>query len=218
MTDEKESGRRGVARKESVRRGIDKVEELKHLPIRTCPYVEDYKFKLCEITTCKNYSIVTNCHCLSIDRVSTTGIKVISDAELNLFKFSEKKVTTRLISMRRKQAIERVKCMLILKRYLDFVIEKYELQGENSPFIKGRYIQSAQTRYPLSTRKLRFKNWMWHYIVDPVVLEEFKEQHKGGECKEFKIEQMLNVTSLKYERLLKEIKISTKPEKVRKKK
>lgn len=178
MTTENISGRRDKIRTPAGRRDVDRVGELSHLPTRTCPIVEDYLFKLCDIRTCKNFSEVTDCRCLALDRVSTTGAKIISDAELNLFKFSSKKVSTRLISMKRKQAVDRVKCLLILKKYIDFIIDRYEQQGEDSPFIKGRYIQRAQTLYPLSTRKLRWKNWMWHYLTDSVVHEEFVLKQK----------------------------------------
>jgi hypothetical protein len=203
-------GRRSDTKRTGGRRALDKVGALEHLPTRVCPFVPEYEFKLCEIKTCKNHSPITDCFCLAIDRVSTTGVKVISDAEITLFKFSDEKVTTRLVSMRRKEAVERVKCMLILKRYIDFIIEKYEVQGEDSHFVSGKYIQKMQTVYPLSTRRLNFKNWIWHYMCDEDVHNEFIQKQNGGECKEFKIEQLLRTTSLKYEKLTHEIKESTK--------
>lgn len=183
----------------------DRVAELAHLPTRVCPIVERYKFKLCDIRTCKNWSDVTECKCLAIDRVGTSGIKIISDAEINLLKFGKKDVTTRSVAMKRKIAIDRVKCMLILKKYLDFIIDKYEKQGEDSSFISGKYVQLAQTVYPLSTKRLNFKNWIWHFLVDDDVYKEFIDKQQGGECTEFKIEQLLSMTSLRYKKVLKEI-------------
>jgi len=176
------------------------------LPVQTCPYVEGYKFKKCEIRTCKNYSQVTPCQCLEIDRVKTNGNKVISDAELHLFKCGSKGVTTRGVALNRKRAIERAKYLIILHKYLEFITGRYEVQGEDSPFIKGKRVQRAQTIYPLGIKRLKFKNWQWHYVVDPVVLEEFLETFPGGECQEIKIEQLLSTTPLKYNKLLKEIK------------
>lgn len=177
---------------------------LELLPIHTCPFVEWYQFKRCEIKTCKNYTSVTESRCLDIDRVKPSGSKFISDAELHLFKFDGTGVTTRLVSLKRKKAVDRVKSIIILYKYIEFIRTKYESQGENSPLVMGRYAQAAQKTDPLKIRKLNWKNWMWHYLVDPDVHAEFLEQH-GGECKEFKIEQLLRLTNIKYTKLLKEI-------------
>ncbi len=178
------------------------------LPAHTCPYNDWYRFKICGIITCKNYTPITPCHCLDIDRVKTTGTKFISDAELRMYKFPKKKITTRFVSLRRKKAIERAKYLIVLKQYIDFIKKKYEQQGECSPFVNGRYAQKAQTVYPLNVKILQFKNWMWHYLTDEDVHEEFLEQY-SGECKTFKIEQLLATTTIKYNKILKDIKQST---------
>lgn len=185
-------------------------ENIEDMPIRTCIYVSEYKFKVCEITTCKNYSAVTPSSCLAIDRAKTQGTKFISDAELHLFKYSAKKVTTRFVAMRRKKAVDRVKNILILKKFIDYIRETYEDQGESSPFIKGKYAQKAQTVYPLYIEKLGFKNWMFHYLIDNEVQKEFIESNKGGECKRLEVNKILNLSDFVYNKILKEIAESKK--------
>jgi hypothetical protein len=185
-------------------------ENINDLPVHTCVFVPEYKFKVCEITTCKNYSAVTPCCCLAIDRAKTQGTKFISDAELHLFKYSAKKVTTRFVAMKRKKAVDRVKNILILKKLIDYIRDMYEAQGESSPFIKGKYAQKAQTIYPLYIEKLGFKNWMFHYLIDEEVQKEFIESNTGGECKKLEINKILNLSDFVYNKILKEIAESKK--------
>jgi hypothetical protein len=176
--------------------------------VKICPYVETYKFNVCGITTCKNHTIKTESNCLELDRVKSIGNKIISDSELNLYKFTSKKVSTRLVSMKRKEAVDRVKCLLILRELLEYIIKNYGDEEETLPLVTGKYIRLKQTTYPLKIRKLRFKNWMWYRITDPEVYQNFIKHQPGGDCKNYSVEQLLHITELKYTKLLKEIEES----------
>jgi hypothetical protein len=173
--------------------------------VHSCPLVSWYKFKQCGIQTCKNYNKVTATKCLDIDRVKVDGTKFISDSELHLFKYSKKKksVTTRFVSLRRKQAVDRVKSILILRKYLDYLQQKYEKASKVTK--AGIFIEKLESEYPLNVKKLGFKNWMWVYLIREEEYEKFLKANPG-ECKEFGLDKLLCLTELKYEKLLNEIR------------
>ena len=198
-----------MVKKALARKLISKMEDLSKLPVQTCPYVNWFKFKKCEIRTCKNYNTITPCQCLEIDRVKPVGTKVISDAELHLFKYGKSAVSTRLISMRRKKSVDHAKSILILRQFLLFIQEKYEHQGKLSKVVVGKNSLKSQSEYPLNIKILGFQNWMWAYVTDADVHNEFLEKQEGGDCFNVAVEDMLDLTKLKYNRILNEIKGKT---------
>jgi hypothetical protein len=171
------------------------------LKVNTCVYVPQFKFHTCTIKTCKNYTDVTATHCLAIDRVQPLGNKIISDAELHMFKFNADGVTSRLVSLKRKKAIYRVKAILILNQFIEFIKSNYK---SNGLAFNGKSVEKAELSYPLKIRKLKFQNWMWEYLVDQKVYAKFTKQ-KEGECGLFKIYMLLNLTALKFKTLISQI-------------
>lgn len=159
-----------------------------------CPYIGWYRFKECNITTCKNFTTKTASRCLGIDRKAPSGNKVISDAELHLFKFPEDDVSTRLVSMRRKRAITKVKCILSLNGYLNHLRMKYEGTAEQSREYRAPAIGVAESSYPLKIGRLRFKNWMWKLLLSEKEYAAFAQSGGGGECLEFELHDLLSMT------------------------
>lgn len=185
--------------------------------VNTCVYVPQFKFKTCTIRTCKNYTEVTSCKCLAIDRAQPVGNKAISDSELHLFKFGSDGVTGRLVSIKRKKAVFRVKAILILYSYIEYIKNNYKPSGK---VFQGKAIDKAEISYPLKIRKLEFQNWMWEYLVDAKVYAKFTGK-KEGECSTFKVNMLINMTALKFKNLLAQIqpnrrKSNVYPEKIAK--
>lgn len=193
--------RRGANRRSESRRVEDK-EVIPIRPVYTCVYVEQFKFHECTIKSCKNYTDVTTTKCLAIDRVQPVGNKIISDAELHLYKFSKEKVSTRLISIKRKKAIMRVKGILILHSFIEYIRDNHKPKGFA---YSTKTIEKLESDYPLKVSKLQFYNWMWPYLTSKKVWRKFAKK-KGGECHTFKVYMLLNLTRIKYESLLKQLK------------
>ena len=173
--------------------------DLEGLPVNTCVYVTQYRFKTCSVTTCKNYTLATKSKCLAVDRVQPLGNKIISDSELHLFKFGEECVTTRLVAIKRKKAVSRVKAILILHSFIEFIKSKNNVI--NKTVYKGRLVEKAEIGYPLRITKLGFKNWMWPYLVNQKLYEKFTGK-KEGECSAFKLHTLVDMTALKFNNLL----------------
>lgn len=171
-------------------------------PIHTCIYVEQFQFRQCTIKTCKNFTPITASRCLAIDRVQPVGNKIISDAELHLYKYSTEKVSTRLISLKRKKAITRVKAILILHSLLEYIRENYKPKGR---VWDGSTMVKAESEYPLKVRRLQFKNWMWPYLVSKKVWNKFATK-KGGECAAFKPYMLLNLDRESFDSLIAQFK------------
>lgn len=183
-------------------------DKIKTIPViakfNTCPYVEWYKFGKCEVTTCKNHTTKTKTSCLALDRQAPTGNKIISDAEIHLFKFAEDNVSTRLVALKRKRAVTRVKSVLILKSYIEYLEQKYS-KTETWKRYKSELTVRYEARYPLKIKKLRFQNWMWPYFISKTEYKAFTSKN-GGECLEIDLQVLLELTSRKIEALRSSIK------------
>lgn len=164
-----------------------------------CPYVDWYKFNVCAITSCKNYTEETERRCIALDRVRPEGTKVISDAEIHLYKLNNKGLGGRIVQIKRKKAVDRVKCILILHKFISFL----RLNKEEGGVFNTPLIQELETLYPLKIRKLGFKNWMWEYLLDAKTWEEFLKD-ADGDCREYTVQQLLACKPLKFERLVTE--------------
>jgi hypothetical protein len=165
----------------------------------TCPLVDWFKFHKCTLKTCKNFTIQTQHHCLEIDRKKPEGTKIISDAELNFYKLSDRQISTRLVQIHRKNAVLDVKMILVLKAFIEYIEENFEGGGR---FNKPEMLMAENT-YPLNISRLGWRNWMWEYLLDEAVWRKFADR-TGGECAEFSVHQMLNIKLGKYEKLLAE--------------
>ena len=176
-----------------------KVEEAPQPQIKTCPYVEWYQFKVCTIKSCKNFNTVTPSRCLAVDRIRPEGTKVISDAELNLYKFPESGLSTRVIQIKRKRATDRITSLLLLSRFIEYIKENFEEGGVFTTPI----INEAETKYPLNIPKLGWENWMWEYLMDESVWEAFCKK-VGGQSKEFPVQRLLAMKLVTFEKLCKQ--------------
>lgn len=147
--------------------------------------------------TCKNFTEATTSKCLAIDRVKPEGAKPISDAELNLYKMRDAQISTRLVQVKRKKAVDRVKHMLALKRFVDFIAEN-KIGGGRFDYEE---LIEAENEYPLKVGRLGWRNWMWEYLLDADVWNEFLTQN-AGECATYSVAQLLALSSTEYELLV----------------
>ena len=168
--------------------------------IYSCPYVDWYKFLRCRVTTCKNYNKATDCRCLAVDRIRPEGNKVISDAELNLYKFDSKE-NTRHVQVRRKRAIRKVKSILILREFIEFIRDNAKEGGVWT----SETTQKLEAAYPLKIAKLGWANWMWEPFLDQKMWEAFCATTQGGECSEFGLHTLLSTKLETIEALYKEL-------------
>lgn len=198
-----------MVKKKKTATVIKVTPEVLKKPIKACVYVPQFKFRECTITSCKNYSAITDSKCLAIDRVQPTGNKAISDAELHLFKFSGENVTSRFVSIKRKKAVERVKAMLILHAYITWICTKFK--PTPGKVFASRQIDKAEAGYPLKVKKLQFKNWMWEHITDAQVFSEFLQKKASGECMAFGVHTLLNMTEMKYAVLKSQVEAQKAP-------
>lgn len=162
-----------------------------------CPLVPWYKHHECDIRTCKNYTTETEHHCLELDRRKPEGTKQFSDAELNLYKFRSRKISTRLVQIHRKNAVQAVKAILILHKFIEWLADNYK---EGATFDHPD-MQLLEKESPLKIKRLGWKNWMWEYILDDKVWIKFSGK-ADGECKEFEIHQLLGIKLGRFEELL----------------
>jgi len=151
---------------------------------------------------------VTKTSCLAVDRAPPVGNKVISDAEIHLFKFNNTGVTGRLVAAKRKRAITRVKSILTLHAYITWIRGKFK--PEEHKFYRGKYLERAELEYPLKISRIGFKNWMWIHIVNKDVYKQFLGK-KEGDCTEIELHHMLDTTDLKFNTLVEQVKTTSKP-------
>ena len=158
--------------------------------VHKCMYVPWYEFKKCTVTTCKNHTEAVSNGCLALNRVIPEGAKVISDEELRLFKFSGKKITTRLVSEKRKQAVDRVRAALIVREYVKYIREEHHIPGQQAVFTYTILLK-LQRRFPLNLKPIGFENWMWEHLLDADTFAKFKQARRGGECGSVRLQDIL---------------------------
>lgn len=171
-------------------------------PINTCVYVDWYKFRTCQVKTCKNFTTRTPSQCLAIDRVVPNGTKIISDAELHLYKFTDKPVCVRVVSIKRKRAMTRIKSVLVLDKYLDYIRET----ANQEPYEPSDYMKVLETQYPLKIKRLGFKSWMWPHLLDSELYDKFRSRSPDGEIQELDLATLLDLTQMKYLVLISQVK------------
>lgn len=167
--------------------------------MKTCIYVPWYKFKQCEVRTCKNWTDKTTHKCLAVDRVRPEGSKIISDAEINYYKFAEQGISSRLIQIKRKKATSRVEAIIMLSEFIKFIKENCESGG----VFKTQVSDRMEARYPLKFKKVGFENWMWEYLTDEKVLDAF--YRKCRPANKLPVHIMLRMKLVSYVKLIKQL-------------
>lgn len=174
-----------------------------------CVFVDWYRFKRCEVTTCKNWTSRTEHACLGVDRVQPTGNKIISDSELHYFKFYDSGISTKYVSIKRKETTQRVKAILTLHSFLRFISTRYGERPKQS-FLNPR-IQTLEKKYPFKVKRLGYENWMLPYLVSKKAFKAFLHG-KEGEVMELSLSEVLGIPPtrlVKLTQIIKEIKDGT---------
>lgn len=153
----------------------------------------------CTVKTCKNYTEQTDRHCIALDRVRPEGAKVISDAEIHFYKLKDAGISSRLVQIKRKKAVDKIKCLLILYKFVSYL----KLNKEPGGVFNTPSIIEAEKSYPFKLRKLGWENWMWEYLLDSKTWEVFL-QDATGDCKEYNLQQIVSIKPGKFERLVAE--------------
>ena len=169
--------------------------------IINCPIVPWYRMRFCEIKTCKNFTCETKHHCLELDRKKPEGTKQFSDAELNLYKFKERKISTRLVQMYRKNAVQDVKAILILHKFIMWIDENFQPRT----VVRLAEFAKLERSHPLRIKRLGWKSWMWRYLLNEEVWNRFV-QLMGGECATFSVHQLLGIKLDRYTDLISSFK------------
>jgi hypothetical protein len=171
------------------------------LKVVRCPLVDWYELTQCQITTCKNHTNETEHCCLEIDRKKPEGTKQFSDAELNLYKFKGRKISTRLVQIHRKNAVQSVKSILVLRKFIEWIADSYKPGAKfNNPDMK-----QIERSYPLRIKRLGWKNWMWEYVLDDQAWTKFSSKTEG-ECSSFEVYNLLGIKLGRYEELVQQFK------------
>ena len=170
----------------------------------SCPIVTWYHFHRCDIKSCKNHTTETKHCCLELDRKKPEGAKQFSDAELNLYKYKHRQISTRLVQVHRKNAVQSVKRILILHKFIVWISENFEPSGSPFTYVGMRKLEQ---RYPLRIRRLGWRNWMWEYVLDESIWARFTKVYEG-ECSGFNVHQLLGIKLERFESLIQ----LTKPE------
>ena len=176
---------------------------------KQCPYVSWYQFNQCSIKSCKQHTTEAPHHCLAVDRIRPEGTKVISDAEIHLYKYKDDKISTRLVQMRRKNATDRVRNLLVLHAFIEHIRENKESGG----VFTTPSLTRMERRYPLRIRKLNWQNWMWEYLLDDATWKSFRTG-KSKELAEIGLDQLLCIKLTKLEKLLQDFNTGVTPNEV----
>jgi hypothetical protein len=177
-----------------------KAKEVKYVePKGTCPYVDWYQFTACTIKTCKNHTDQTERKCIALDRVRPEGAKIISDAEIHFYKLKDAGLKGRIVQIKRKKAVDKIKCLLILHKFINYL----RLNKEEGGVFATPTILEVEKLYPFKIKKLGWENWMWEYLLDTTVWDEFL-RGTTGECKEYTLQQIISIKPVKFERLISE--------------
>lgn len=180
--------------------------------VQYCQYNKDYRFRQCGITTCKNHTEVTPHKCLAIDRVSPNGAKLITDVELHHYKLPDANISTKYVSIRRKEAMKRCSAVLTLLKFIEFISEKYknkkDAASKKMESVNEEKIVRCQSSYPLNLPDLKFQPWMWNWLVSKKAFEEFKSKHggKGGSIDELGHHDLLDLTEARFAAVRKLVK------------
>lgn len=171
--------------------------------VHQCAFVPWFQFKQCQVTTCKNHTTALESGCIAVGRVVPEGTKVISDEEIKFFKFHSKKISTRLVSTKRKEATDRVRAVLVLREFIKYIVLNHHVPGEQ-PVFTYSILKNREKRYPLKIKQLGFENWMWEHILDEATFAAFKRS-RGGECSSLRLQDLLALDDAKWSQFQKKL-------------
>lgn len=126
---------------------------------------------------------MTKSGCIELDRTRPIGTKVITDSEINYYKFfGNDDVSDRFVALKRKAAIDSVKNLIYLYHFINFIRAQYGEHEKYCSKVTERVLLDCEEKYPLNIEELCFKTWMWYYVLDKDVLLEFNKTHGGDVC------------------------------------
>lgn len=138
---------------------------------------------------------------MAIDRVKPEGTKPISDSELNYYKFEKSNTSTRVVQIKRKKAIRRVKSVIALRHYVQYISDRFTEGG----VFDTRTLKLVESSYPLNSPDIAWKNWMWEFFLDTEVWEDFVGRSgREGELGDIHLHNMLHIKLSRFERLIRE--------------
>jgi hypothetical protein len=170
--------------------------------IKQCPLNDNYLFKTqCRINTCKFFSPTTANRCLGMDIVFSAEDKPVSDAELLRYKFPDKELTVKDVTLLRKKAVDRVKSLIVLHRLIHEISEKCD-EGQGMNYVRGRsnIVDRVLDSEPLSLPMLDFQPWMLCFLFD----EKFVTSTIGPK---FKLKEALKLKTKDFSTFSKDVKI-----------
>lgn len=142
----------------------------------TCPLNEDYRFfGRCRIKSCKNQTSLTKRGCIALDHIYPGGEKVISDAELMVYKFRGEASSVRSVGSKRKRATTYVRQYILFYYFIQFIRERFA-----SPTIfyysEGiePLVDNILALKPMKRERLAFKPWMLPHVMNPTLQDEFR--------------------------------------------
>lgn len=142
-----------------------------------CKLEPKYKFNTCVIKTCKNFSPILSSGCMLIERKEVlTSEKVMTDHEIKYFKNYK---TIKEVTDIRKKAFDRVYCILIFDRYIDFCAKKKKKSFEKS-ISDYKIIKRVLSKYPYKLKEFNLDFSTLSYMGDEEVYYEYSI---NGDCK-----------------------------------
>jgi hypothetical protein len=124
---------------------------------------------------------------------------VISDAEIHLYKLSDLNLKPRIVQIKRKKFVDRVKCIVILYEFIEFL----RLNKESGGVFSTPLLLAAEKEYPFRIPRIGWENWMWEYLLDKQVWEEFLK-NASTEYKEYPLSQIIGMKPTKLAKLMEE--------------
>ncbi len=142
-----------------------------------CIFVDWFHFNgKCPVRTCKFNTVRLDSGCMAKTLTATDNKKIVSDHELMYHKFSELNLAQ--VAAKRKEAILRVKKMLVLYEYIEFLKENCKLQKCDSPVLN-----ELLSVFPFKLKKLSLSVEILYHVNDKTFAKfaEAKQLKEGFE-------------------------------------
>lgn len=178
----------------------EKAKETKEkiISIHECRYIENYRFSQCCLKKCKNYSPFVESRCIAVSRVDPIGEKAFSDAELLFFKLRDEGIQARAASLKRKEAVDRIKGVMLFSSYIQFLNKNYKEKQQDFE-LRRIHIELSKEKI-FKSKTLGFESWMWQFVENKKIFEEFKNSVDLEV--EFTLDDMLCLSKPKMKQLL----------------
>jgi hypothetical protein len=174
------------------------------MKIHVCPLRTEFKFyALCPIEDCLHYTDQTSRSCIlldvSISDSAEYGLaeKHLSIPEILLYKRdSLNSISSRTASRLKKSGIERIKMLIALYYYIEYVVGHCyhsKLLGKLSK-ADSNLIQSVLSAYPLNLKLLKVDAQIVLKVIDPDYFSRFKSNFKQYDIKALELDKMLFMT------------------------